>query len=96
MSDQKISDLQDQIDNTKDAIQDNLSLVIDRGDNLNYLADKSLNLSDHALIFNQQSKRLKWKMRLRNLKMIALIILIILIIIFVMLFSLCGFKFDKC
>ena len=96
MSDQRILDIENEIDNTKGIIQNSFGLVIDRGEKLEDLVDKSENLSHRALIFNTQSKRLKRKMCIKKLKMTVLLIFIILLIILVICLFACGIKLNHC
>ena len=90
-SNDKINLIQDEIDQVKDQVQQNISLVIDRGENLENLADKSENLSKNSLLFRNTARRLKWKMFMKKLKMTALLLFIIFIIIMMILFWACGF-----
>lgn len=91
-SNDKINLIQNEIDNTKDTLRKNIDLVIERGENLEDLSEKSVSLIDRSRLFKIHSKRLKWKMFMKKVKMTALLVIILLVIIFIILFSICGIK----
>jgi len=88
----KINLIQDEIDQVKDKVQHNISLVIERGTNLENLVDKSDNLGKNSLIFRNTTRRLKWKMFMKKLKMTALLLFIIFVIIMMFLVFICGWN----
>ncbi|XP_074654382.1 vesicle-associated membrane protein 4-like [Tubulanus polymorphus] len=82
----KIKRLQGQVDEVVDVMQDNIGKVLDRGDRLEDLQDKSENLTSNADLFRVRAKGLKTTMWWRECKMrilVAAIIIIVLLIIFV-------------
>ena len=87
----KINLIQDEIDQVTETVHQNISLVIDRGENLENLAHKSDNLAENSTLFRNSARKLKWRMFMKKLKMIALLLLIIFIIIMLFLFKACGF-----
>lgn len=92
MSKNKLTLIQNEINDTRDNVQNNISLIIDRGEKLDTLVDKSDNLNINSKIFNKQAKRLKRKMLIKNLKMTALLLFIIFLIIMIILFAACGMR----
>lgn len=90
----KILDIQEEIDQTKDIVHRNIDLVIERGDKLDELQDKSDNLNVQSHLFRKSAKKLKCKMLVKNIKMIILLLFIILIIILLIIISACGWDFD--
>merc|ERR1712228_241858 len=48
--------IQMEIAATKESVQQGIALAIDRGDKLEDLDDKAINLSDEATVFNKKSK----------------------------------------
>ena len=73
----------------------NIDLIIARGENINILSEKSKILSEDAIMFNRQSKRLKHRMWVKNVKIKLFLLFIILLIILILLFLICGIKL-KC
>mmetsp|Transcript_70081 Transcript_70081/g.111463 ORF Transcript_70081/g.111463 Transcript_70081/m.111463 type:complete len:101 (+) Transcript_70081:95-397(+) len=79
----KIAEVQAEIDKTKDTVQKGIELAIDRGDKLDDLDDKAQNLSNEASIFNKRAKATRRHFCLQHWKMIALITFIVLILILI-------------
>ena len=92
MSNDEIILIQNEIKETTNQVQQNISLVIDRGDKLDNLEEKSNNLMENSHIFRNSARKLKWKMFMKKLKIVALLILIIFILIMMFLFTVCGWK----
>eukprot|EP00486_Rosalina_sp_Unknown_P015515 CAMPEP_0201594516 /NCGR_PEP_ID=MMETSP0190_2-20130828/191809_1 /ASSEMBLY_ACC=CAM_ASM_000263 /TAXON_ID=37353 /ORGANISM="Rosalina sp." /LENGTH=92 /DNA_ID=CAMNT_0048054159 /DNA_START=571 /DNA_END=849 /DNA_ORIENTATION=- len=82
-SNDKIQEVQDEIDKTKETVQQGIALAIDRGDKLEDLDDKAQNLSNEASIFNKRAKATRRHFCLQQWKMIALIAFIIIVLIIV-------------
>lgn len=61
---------------------DNIDKVLDRGEKINLLVDKTQDLTDTALDFRIKSKKLKRTMWWRNVKLLFILIFIILVRIF--------------
>ncbi|KAL2089358.1 hypothetical protein ACEWY4_014046 [Coilia grayii] len=82
----KIRQVQSQVDEVIDVMQENISKVIERGERLDDLQDKSESLSDNASAFSSRAKQLHRRMWWRDVKMkavIALVVVILLVIIIV-------------
>ena len=94
MSNQKILDIQEEIDQTKGIVHRNIDLVIERGENLENLQEKSENLHVQSQLFRKHAKKLKCKMLMKNIKMTILIIFIILLIILFIIITICGWDCD--
>uniref|UniRef100_A0A672JI33 Vesicle-associated membrane protein 4 n=1 Tax=Salarias fasciatus TaxID=181472 RepID=A0A672JI33_SALFA len=80
----KIKQVQSQVDEVIDVMQENISKVIERGERLDDLQDKSESLSDNASAFSSRAKQLHRRMWWRDMKMkmiIALIVVALLLII---------------
>ena len=95
-SNSKIEQIQVEIDNTKQLVMTGIEHAMDRGDKLEMLENKAEHLKDNSSMFNRQSRRLKNKMLMKRIKATALIVFIVLLIIFILIWSICGFKFDSC
>ena len=90
MSNDKINLINDEISQATEAVHQNISLVIDRGEKLDNLVEKSEHLNHNSALFKKQAKKLKWRMFMKKLKMTALLMLIIFLIIMLFLFMICG------
>ncbi|XP_059157693.1 vesicle-associated membrane protein 4-like [Physella acuta] len=88
--DPKINKLQGQVEDVVDIMKSNVNKVIERGDRLEDLQDKSESLSSHSDMFRTRAKNLHKNMWWKNCRMriilaavLALIITIIIIIVVV-------------
>nr|XP_057929099.1 vesicle-associated membrane protein 4 isoform X2 [Doryrhamphus excisus]XP_057929100.1 vesicle-associated membrane protein 4 isoform X2 [Doryrhamphus excisus]XP_057929101.1 vesicle-associated membrane protein 4 isoform X2 [Doryrhamphus excisus]XP_057929102.1 vesicle-associated membrane protein 4 isoform X2 [Doryrhamphus excisus]XP_057929103.1 vesicle-associated membrane protein 4 isoform X2 [Doryrhamphus excisus] len=82
----KLKQVQSQVDEVIDVMQENISKVIERGERLDDLQDKSESLSDNASAFSSRAKQLHRRMWWRDMKMkmiIALVVLGLLLIIII-------------
>ncbi|KAI3368954.1 hypothetical protein L3Q82_025926, partial [Scortum barcoo] len=80
----KMKQVQSQVDEVIDVMQENISKVIERGERLDDLQDKSESLSDNASAFSSRAKQLHRRMWWRDMKMkmiIALVVVALLLII---------------
>ncbi|KAI0228186.1 Vesicle-associated membrane protein 4 [Lamellibrachia satsuma] len=82
----KITRLQGQVHDVVDVMRDNIGKVMDRGDRLEDLQDKSEHLSTNSDLFQSRAKVLKSTMWWRQCKMrmvIALVVVVLLGVIIV-------------
>ncbi|KAK7817897.1 hypothetical protein U0070_005540 [Myodes glareolus] len=80
--------VQNQVDEVIDVMQENITKVIERGERLDELQDKSESLSDNATAFSNRSKQLRRQMWWRGCKIkavmaLAAAILLLMIIILI-------------
>ena len=92
----KIQEVELAIQESQTAVRDGINLVIQRGDQLEDLQDKSNNLVDSAHQFRKSARKVRRKMYCQKLKTNLFFILIILFIIWLVLSMACGFDFHKC
>lgn len=82
----KIRHAQNQVDEVIGVMQENITKVIERGERLDELQDKSESLSDNATAFSSRARQLRRQMWWRECKMkaiVALVFILILLVIFV-------------
>ncbi|KAF3835061.1 hypothetical protein F7725_027619, partial [Dissostichus mawsoni] len=88
----KFKQVQSQVDEVIDVMQENISKVIERGERLEDLQDKSESLSDNASAFSSRAKHLHRRMWWRDMKVgclfymkliIALVVVALLLIIII-------------
>ncbi|NWS38007.1 VAMP4 protein, partial [Probosciger aterrimus] len=79
----KIRHVQNQVDEVIDVMQENITKVIERGERLDDLQDKSESLSDNATAFSNRAKQLRRHFFWRGCKMKAIIALVAVILLLV-------------
>eukprot|EP01080_Neovahlkampfia_damariscottae_P007182 gene7182-11494_t len=94
---EKIFQIKNQVEETKDIMIENIEKVIERGEKLEILVEKSEDLSESAVVFNQTARNVKWLMLRRNMYLIIILIIIIISILLFLLWFVCGFPvFQNC
>ncbi|KAK6492635.1 vesicle-associated membrane protein 8 isoform X1 [Huso huso] len=81
----KLDNVQEQVNDVKNILSDNLNKVLERGERLNDLIDKTDDLQATAETFQKTSTRIARKMWWKNKKMLAIIVVIVIIIIIIIL-----------
>jgi len=95
-TDSKISAINDEIENTKSTVMESIEKVLDRGEKIELLVHKSDQLDDQARKFNRHSKKLKYRMMWKNIKMTLLLVLVLLVVVWLISSMICGFTYKKC
>ncbi|CAF0763876.1 unnamed protein product [Brachionus calyciflorus] len=90
--DSNFTNLQNQVNDVKGVMKSNIDKVLERGDRLDVLVDKTTDLEANAVQFNTVAKKVKRKMWWKNLKMMLILICVIVVIITVIGVAL-GLKF---
>lgn len=89
----KLKKIQTDIDQVRNVMVDNLDTIIQRGDKIENLVEKTNLLLGESTTFVSNSTSLRRKMWLKNVKLIAIIVFLLLGIITVILLIACqGFK----
>jgi len=91
--DEKIEDIRRTIDGVKLTMSDNIDRILDRGEQLDILIDKSDNLNESSFNFKRRARHLRLKLCKENAIRGCLIFLIVLFIIYIIIGSTCGFDF---
>jgi hypothetical protein len=86
-SQEKIIAINNEIDDTKNLMMENLDKVLERGENIDKIASTSNKLQEQASSFKRGAIDLKKEMCLRNWKIIATISLGVLIFILLIVFA---------
>jgi hypothetical protein len=92
----KIQRVQDEIGEVTDMMRANIEAVVDRGEHLELLVDKSDALGSQASQFQKQSVGLRRAMWWQNMKMVFALAFVVLFVLLMVLFSVCGWTFSKC
>ena len=95
----KVSQIKSVLEQTKIQMVDNIDRVIERGERIDGLCERSELLVAEAATFESQATTLKWSMYKKRIIMCIVIFLVIAIIIFIIVLLACkkdGVNFDKC
>merc|ERR1711934_853023 len=92
----KLARVQDDIDGATSMMRQNLEAVVDRGQQLELLVEKSDAFDKTARAFQKESKGLRRAMWWRNVRMVFAFALMVLIIFIAYLWKRCGLTFAEC
>lgn len=92
----KIGRLKVQIEGVKKIMLENIDSILERGEKIDYLVDRTEQLATEAEGFHTNSTSLRRKMQLKNLKLIAAIFLVLCVLALVISMVACGIDFKKC
>ncbi|KAK8810214.1 hypothetical protein WA538_000720 [Blastocystis sp. DL] len=79
--------VQQKLDAVKGVMIDNIDKIIDRGEKLDIIVDKTDALADTADLFRSDAKKLKCEMLKQKLKLYGIIALIVIVIILIIVLS---------
>ncbi|XP_051129524.1 putative vesicle-associated membrane protein 726 [Andrographis paniculata] len=89
----KLVKVEAQVAEVKGVMMENIDKVLDRGEKIELLVDKSENLRSQAQDFKKQGGKVKLKLWIQNMKMKLLVVLILTVLIIVLILIICpGFK----
>jgi vesicle-associated membrane protein 7 len=91
-----IGRVQTQLDEVKGVMVENIEKVLERGEKIELMVDKTDKLNQQAFKFEKQSKRLKNAMWWRNLRCKLIALLIVVLGLYILISLICGFDFGKC
>ncbi|KAG8343011.1 putative Synaptobrevin [Trypanosoma vivax] len=92
----KITALNEDINQVVDVMMDNMDKVLARGDRIDTLHDRSATLSEQAHQFQKRSTQLKRNMCWKNFKLTLMIILAVGVVIFIIVLLACKPNFSNC
>jgi len=93
----KINQLKGEVDEVKNVMVTNIEKVLERGEQIELLVDKTETLSNNAFKFKRQSTALKRSMFMKNIKLIIIIVIICLILLYGIIALICGgLAFQRC
>ncbi|KAK9692164.1 hypothetical protein RND81_09G245100 [Saponaria officinalis] len=92
----KLAKVQAQISEVKGVMMENIEKVLDRGEKIELLVDKTENLRSQAQDFRQQGTKIRRSMWLQNMKIKLIVLGIIIALILIIVLSVCkGFDCTK-
>ncbi|KAG5504501.1 hypothetical protein JKF63_04953 [Porcisia hertigi] len=92
----RIGQIKDQLNTTREVILQNLDSIIDRGDHIDTLCDRTDLLRDEAQGFHSNTHSLKRAVLFRNIKIIVGVVISLAILVIITAFSICGIYLKKC
>jgi len=92
----KISKVREQIDEVQTIMVQNIERVLERGERIELLVDKTEALNSNALQFKKQSTNLRRAMFWKNVKMWLILAAVVLVIIYIIVAFVCGPFLGKC
>jgi len=90
------SAIHEKLDDVKNVMVQNIDLVLERGEKLELLVDKTEALQNEAFNFKSRSHQLANAMWWRKVKTYAIILFTIALVIFIITWFACGSSFQKC
>uniref|UniRef100_A0A6V7QTG6 Vesicle-associated membrane protein 726 n=1 Tax=Ananas comosus var. bracteatus TaxID=296719 RepID=A0A6V7QTG6_ANACO len=89
----KLAKVKAQVSEVKGVMMENIEKVLDRGEKIELLVDKTENLHSQAQDFRQQGTTMRRKMWLQNMKIKLIVLGIVIALILIIILSVChGFK----
>ncbi|KAG0361159.1 Vesicle-associated membrane protein [Mortierella sp. AD032] len=89
----RIKQVQGEIEQVKDVMVQNIERVLERGERIELLVDKTDNLNQQAFAFKKRSTALKRTMWWKNTKLMVLLIFVIILLTYLIISAACGFPF---
>jgi len=86
----KFAQVKGQLQEVKGIMIDNIEKVLERGERIELLVDRTNDLSDSATDFKFRSKKLKNTVWWKNVKLILLLVFIILVVLAGIIWLICG------
>jgi len=92
----KITRVRGEIDEVKSVMVTNIERVLERGERIELLVDKTENLNQQAFQFKRQSTELKNAMWWKNIKLMMIMVVVVTAILYFIIAMACGFDMKKC
>ncbi|KAK9281333.1 hypothetical protein L1049_004232 [Liquidambar formosana] len=86
----KLAKVKAQVSEVKGVMMENIEKVLDRGEKIELLVDKTENLRSQAQDFRQQGTKMRRKMWLQNMKIKLIVLGILIALILIIVLSICG------
>lgn len=92
----RISKVKNEISEVTNVMINNIDKVLERGEKIELLVDKTEDLEQHAIKFKKNSRNLRRAMWWQNVKLMLLIGVLVILIIYVIAAMACGFDLSSC
>ncbi|KAF9951155.1 hypothetical protein BGZ72_007253 [Mortierella alpina] len=87
----RIKQVKGEIEQVKDVMVQNIERVLERGERIELLVDKTDNLNQQAFAFKRRSTALKRTMWWKNAKLMVVLVLVIIFLTYLIISAACGF-----
>lgn len=92
-----ISNVQNEIENVRGIMTENIERVLERGERIDLLVDKTDRLGGSAHEFRMRSRGLRRRMWWKNVKLMALLVVVVIFLIYLFVGMGCGLPgWSKC
>ena len=88
--------VKNQIEDVKGVMVENIEKVLERGEKIELLVDKTDRLNQQAFKFESSSRKLRQAMWWKNVRWVAFVTLAVGFLLFFVASLLCGFDFHRC
>jgi vesicle-associated membrane protein 7 len=92
----RVTHVRGEIDEVKNIMFSNIEKVIDRGEKISLLVDKTETLNKQSHQFKKNSGSLRHAMWVKNMKLNCIIFSVVMVLLLIILVSICGIDFKKC
>lgn len=92
----KMGRIREQIEGVKTLMLENIDSVLERGERIDNLCERTEALKEEAAGFHDNSRSLKRKMQWRNIKLLLAIIFLVLLLGLIISMVVCGINYKKC
>eukprot|EP00727_Mastigamoeba_balamuthi_P006826 m51a1_g2764 putative Synaptobrevin (221) ;mRNA; r:990693-991847 len=86
----KLRDARAEVEQVRSIMVQNIEKVLDRGDHIELLVDKTQTLSEHSLQFKKSSTTLKRVMWWKNVKLMIIIAVVAIVLLYFLICIICG------
>ncbi|KAF9314543.1 hypothetical protein BG003_004091 [Podila horticola] len=86
----RIKQVQGEIEQVKDVMVHNIERVLERGERIELLVDKTDNLNQQAFAFKKRSTALKRNMWWKNVKLMVLLVVVLIVLAYLIIGAACG------
>ncbi len=92
-----ISNVQNEIENVRGIMTENIERVLERGERIDLLVDKTDRLGGNAAEFRMRSKGLRRRMWWKNVKLMAMLVVVVIFLVYLFVGMGCGLPgWGKC
>ncbi|XP_047307973.1 vesicle-associated membrane protein 714-like [Impatiens glandulifera] len=85
-----LSRVRSEVNEVRTIMVDNIEKILERGDRIELLIDKTTTMQDSAFHFKKQSKRLRQALWMKNAKLLALLTCLIVVFLYLIISACCG------
>ncbi|XP_010421024.1 PREDICTED: vesicle-associated membrane protein 714-like [Camelina sativa] len=79
-----------EVSEIRSVMVENIEKIMERGDRIELLVDKTATMQDSAFHFRKQSKRLRRALWMKNAKLLVLLTCLIVLVLYIIIASFCG------